>query len=155
MVGLVVKFEDWAENIFKILFANIDCSRIEFLVNYWESYGDKFENYDLITSSDFKDKILKSEKCYPEFCEILIRYNNKYDRPIKYYSDFLDSDYFLSISIIDHRNIEICFKKNKLVSKVCQNILQIGLKGKKIIELDKIDLDSNLSIWRQNEKGIY
>ena len=87
-------------------------------------------------------------------CELLVRDYNKKDEEVNYYSEFLNSDYFLSISIIDRRNIEICFKTNEIVSKICQNIINIKRKGKRIIELDEIDLNANLLCWRQ-ENGIY
>ena len=152
MVGMIIKFEDLSENILKKFFEDIDYSNIDFLVKYWESYGDDFENMEFISSYDFKEKVLKSEKCFPEFCELLVRDYNKKDEEVNYYSEFLNSDYFLSISIIDRRNIEICFKTNEIVSKICQNIINIKRKGKRII--DEIDLNANLLCWRQ-ENGIY
>ena len=151
MVGMIIKFEDLSENILKKFFEDIDYSNIDFLVKYWESYGDDFENMEFISSYDFKEKVLK---CFPEFCELLVRDYNKKDEEVNYYSEFLNSDYFLSISIIDRRNIEICFKTNEIVSKICQNIINIKRKGKRIIELDEIDLNANLLCWRQ-ENGIY
>ena len=154
MVGMIIKFEDLSENILKKFFEDIDYSNIDFLVKYWESYGDDFENMEFISSYDFKEKVLKSEKCFPEFCELLVRDYNKKDEEVNYYSEFLISDYFLSISIIDRRNIEICFKTNEIVSKICQNIINIKRKGKHIIEIDEIDLNANLLCWRQ-ENGIY
>ena len=154
MVGMIIKFEDLSENILKKFFEDIYYYNIDFLVKYWESYGDDFENMEFISSYDFKEKVLKSEKCFPEFCELLVRDYNKKDEEVNYYSEFLNSDYFLSISIIDRRNIEICFKTNEIVSKICQNIINIKRKGKRIIELDEIDLNANLLCWRQ-ENGIY
>ena len=151
---MIIKFEDLSENILKKFFEDIDYSNIDFLVKYWESYGDDFENMEFISSYDFKEKVLKSEKCFPEFCELLVRDYNKKDEEVNYYSEFLNSDYFLSISIIDRRNIEICFKTNEIVSKICQNIINIKRKGKHIIEIDEIDLNANLLCWRQ-ENGIY
>lgn len=156
MVGMIIRFEGWSENIFKELFSDVDCTNVDFLVRYWESYGDEFEDMDFVSSYDFKEKILKSEKCYPEFCEILVRNHDKQDKVVKYYLEFLNSDYFLSIIVIDHRNIEICFKKNKLVSRICQNLTEMKLKGKNIFELSEIDLTANLSSWRpKKEKGIH
>lgn len=154
MVGMIIRFEDLSENILKKIFADIDYFHMDFLVKYWESYGDDFEDVKFISSYDFKEKVLESEKYILEFCELLVRDYNKKDEEVNYYFEFLKSDYFLSISIIDRRNIEICFKTNEIVSKICKNIKDINCKGKRIIELDEIDLNASLLSWRQ-EKGIY
>ena len=90
MVGMIIKFEDLSENILKKFFEKIFISNIDFLVKYWESYGDDFENMEFISSYDFKEKVLKSEKCFPEFCELLVRDYNKKDEEVNYYSEFLD-----------------------------------------------------------------
>lgn len=36
---------------------------------------------------------------------------------LKYYDDFIKSDYFMSLVIIDHRNIEICRKDIQVLEK--------------------------------------
>lgn len=74
---------------------------------------------------------------------------------INTYSDFLKSNYFLSLSIIDHRNIEICLKNNPFTKKVVENAKKLNADNLKVIELKSISSDSWLSIWRQNNKGIY
>ena len=47
MVGMIIKFEDLSENILKKFFEDIDYSNIDFLVKYWESYGDDLKIWSL------------------------------------------------------------------------------------------------------------
>lgn len=154
MVGLIIKYYGWVDNIFKCLFKDINTSNLKFKINYWESYGDEFENYDEIDSNTFKSKILISGKCFPEFCEIFTSFNGTNDCNIDTYSNFLDSQYFLSISIIDHRNIEICLKDNEVTKLIIKNAHSLFADKLKIVELETISSDARLSIWRQNNKGI-
>ena len=154
MVGIIVRYAGWDKNIFKEMFKKINLNNIKFTVKYWESYGDLYEDYNDINSDTFKN-IIEANECYPEFCELFVSNVNDEYYEIDTYGDFLISKYFLSVAIIDHRNIEICLKDNNFTKQFVKNISSLKVDNLEIIELNSISLDSKLSIWRQKEKGIY
>ena len=47
MVGVILKFDNWSKNIFKILFNDIDISLWNFDIKYWESYGESTMTKDV------------------------------------------------------------------------------------------------------------
>lgn len=161
MEGLVLKFDGWSKNIFKILFKNIDYSQWELDIKYWESYGKStiiidLNNIDYISSDFAKEELFtKNNEIFPEFIDLYIGFNNS-KSSIKTYKDFVNSNYFLSVIIIDHRNIEICSKNEKLLNMIKDNFMLSELNNKRIKELVNIPLNSVLSSWRsKSEKGIY
>ena len=78
MVGVILKFDNWSKNIFKILFNDIDISLWNFDIKYWESYGEStmtkdYNNLDHIDSEDAKKELIYNEcEVYPEFLELFI-----------------------------------------------------------------------------------
>lgn len=156
MIGLIIRFNNWSTNIFQQLFLDIDYSNWFFKINYWESYGDEFENINhTITSDFFKKNIINNKRSiYPEFCELFISYKKNIKQECSTYKDFLNSKYYMAINIIDHRNIEICCKDDELLQKIKNNISKSNLENKQIIKINEIDYDANLSIFRGNDKSI-
>lgn len=75
---------------------------------------------------------------------------------LKYYDDFIKSDYFMSLVIIDHRNIEICRKDIQVLEKIIKNFKESNLENKRVNVLEKIRLDAVISAFRlKNEINIY
>ena len=75
---------------------------------------------------------------------------------LKYYDDFIKSDYFMSLVIIDHRNIEICCKDIQVLEKIIKNFKESNLENKRINVLEKIRLDAVISAFRlKSEINIY
>ena len=150
MVGVILKFDNWSKNIFKVLFKNIDISSWNLNIKYWESYGNStmtndYNDLDNIDSESAKKELIyDNSEVYPEFLELFIGKTNENIYNLKSYNDFIKSNYFLSLVIIDHRNIEI------------ENFKKSTLKNKKIIVLDKIRLDAVISAYRtSNDINIY
>lgn len=162
MVGVILKFDNWSKNIFKVLFKNIDISSWNFNIKYWESYGNStmtndYNDLDYIDSESAKKELIyDNSEVYPEFLELFISKTNENIYNLKSYNDFIKSNYFLSLVIIDHRNIEICCKDVQLLKKIIENFKKSILENKKIIVLDKIRLDAVISAYRtSNDINIY
>lgn len=158
MVGTILKFDNWSKNIFKVLFKDIDISLWDFYIKYWESYGNStmtndYNNLDYIDSESAKKELIYDDsEVYPEFLELFIGKTNENICNLKFYSDFIKSKYFLSLVIIDHRNIEICCKDVQLLKKIIENFNKSTLENKKIIVLDNIRLDAVISPYRSSKE---
>ena len=158
MVGTILKFNNWSKNIFKILFKDIDISSWNLNINYWESYGDStmtndYNDLDYIDSENAKKELIyDNNEVYPEFLELFISKTNENIYNLKFYNDFIKSNYFLSLVIIDHRNIEICCKDAQLLEKIIENFKKSILENKKIIVLEKIRLDAVISTYRSSKE---
>ena len=162
MVGTLLKFDNWSENIFRVLFKDIDISSWNLNIKYWESYGKStmtkdYNDLDYIDSESAKKELIyDNSEVYPEFLELFISKTNENIYNLKSYNDFIKSDYFLSLVIIDHRNIEICCKDAQLLEKIIENFKKSTLENKKIIVLEKIRLDAVISAYRsRKEINIY
>lgn len=162
MVGVILKFDNWSKNIFKILFNDIDISLWNFDIKYWESYGEStmtkdYNNLDHIDSEDAKKELIYNEcEVYPEFLELFISEFSTKKCDLKYYDDFIKSDYFMSLVIIDHRNIEICCKDIQVLEKIIKNFKESNLENKRVNVLEKIRLDAVISAFRlKSEINIY
>lgn len=158
MVGTLLKFDNWSENIFRVIFKDIDISSWNLNIKYWESYGDStmpkdYNDLDYIDSESAKKELIyDNSEVYPEFLELFISKTNENIYNIKSYNDFIKSNYFLSLVIIDHRNIEICCKDVKLLEKIIENFKKSILENKKIIVLDKIRSDAIISAYRSSKE---
>lgn len=158
MVGTILKFNNWSKNIFKILFKDIDISSWNLNINYWESYGDStmtndYNDLDYIDSENAKKELIyDNNEVYPEFLELFISKTNENVYNLKSYNDFNKSNCFLSLVIIDHRNIEICCKDATLLEKIIENFKKSTLENKKIIVLEKIRLDAVISAYRSSKE---
>ena len=158
MVGTILKFNNWSKNIFKILFKDIDISSWNLNINYWESYGDStmtndYNDLDYIDSENAKKELIyDNNEVYPEFLELFISKTNENIYNLKSYNDFIKSNCFLSLVIIDHRNIEICCKDVTLLEKIIENFKKSTLENKKIIVLEKIRLDAVISAYRSSKE---
>ena len=162
MVGTLLKFDNWSENIFRVLFKDIDISSWNLNIKYWESDGNStmtndYNDLDYIDSENAKKELIyDNSEVYPEFLELFIGKTNENIYNLKSYNDFIKSNYFLSLVIIDHRNIEICCKDVQLLKKIIENFKKSILENKKIIVLDKIRLDAVISAYRtSNDINIY
>lgn len=162
MVGVILKFDNWSKNIFKVLFKNIDISSWNLNIKYWESYGNStvtndYNDLDYIDSESAKKELIyDNSEVYPEFLELFVGKTNENIYNLKSYDDFIKSNYFLSLVIIDHRNIEICCKDVQLLKKIIENFKKSILENKRIIVLDKIRLDAVISAYRtSNDINIY
>ncbi len=158
MVGAVLKFDNWSKNIFKVLFKDIDISSWNLNIKYWESYGNAtmtndYNDLDYIDSESAKKELIyDNSEVYPEFLELFISKENEKIYNLKSYNDFIKSNYFLSVVIIDHRNVEICCKDVQLLEKIIENFKKSILENKKIIVLEKIRLDAVISAYRSNKE---
>lgn len=158
MVGTILKFDNWSKNIFKVLFKDIDISSWNLNINHWESYGDStmtddYNDLDYIDSEKAKKELINdNSEVYPEFLELFISKTNENVYNLKSYNDFNKSNYFLSLVIIDHRNIEICCKDAKILEKIIENFKKSTLENKKIIVLEKIRLDAVISAYRSSKE---
>lgn len=158
MVGTILKFDNWSKNIFKELFKDIDISSWNLNIKYWESYGNStmtndYNDLDNIDSESAKKELIyDNSEVYPEFLELFISKTNENIYNLKSYNDFIKSNYFLSLVIIDHRNIEICCKDAQLLEKIIDNFKKSILENKKIIVLDKIRSDAVISAYRSSKE---
>ena len=161
MVGVILKFDNWSKNIFKVLFKDIDISLWDFNIKYWESYGkstmiNDYNNLDCIDSEIAKKELIyDNSEVYPEFLELFISKGDEKNN-IKYYVDFIKSNCLLSLVIIDHRNIEICCKDEQLLKKIINNFMESNLENKRVNMLENIRLDAVISAFRsKKEINIY
>ena len=158
MVGAILKFNNWSKNIFKVLFKDIDISSWNLNINYWESYGNStmindYNELDYIDSENAKKELIyDNSEVYPEFLELFINKENEKIYNLKTYNDFIQSGCFLSLVIIDHRNIEICCKDVQLLKIIIDNFKKSILENKKIFVLDKIRLDAVISAYRSSKE---
>ena len=73
MVGTLLKFDNWSENIFRVLFKDIDISSWNLNIKYWESYGKStmpkdYNDLDYIDSESAKKELIyDNSEVYPEF----------------------------------------------------------------------------------------
>lgn len=162
MKGAVLIYEGRIKNIIKTLFNGIDIKDYFFNLSYWESYEYSNANYDFnaeenVSSDIFKNELFKEElEIYPEFLELFVSKKEcDYNEPLLY-KNFIDSDYFLSIIIIDRIDIEICCKEENILKQMIENFNGIPLEDKKVMILDNIRMDASLSAYRcNNEINIY
>ena len=158
MVGTLLKFDNWSKNIFRVIFKDIDISSWNLNIKYWESYGNStmtkdYNDLDYIDSESAKKELIyDNSEVYPEFLELFISKTNENIYNLKTYNDFIKSNYFLSLVIIDHRNIEICCKDAQLLEKIIENFKKSTLESKKIIVLEKIRLDAVISAYRSSKE---
>lgn len=159
MVGVILKFEGYCDNIFRVLFKDIDIEKYYFTIQFWESYVTgtiNFDKEDIILSKSTKDELISNEtKVFPEFLELFLSFEN-FKSEIDDYASFLSSKYFMSIVIVDHRNIEICCKNDDLLKKVIENFQNSQLKIKKVKILNDILMSAKLLSNRSiNDVNIY
>lgn len=159
MVGAILKFEGYCDNIFRILFRNINIEKYYFTIQFWESYVPgtiNFDDEDIILSKSTKDDLFSKEtKVFPEFLELFLSCEDVISE-VDDYKTFLSSKYFMSIIIIDHKNIEICCKLDSLLSDVINNFQDSKLKNKKIRILYDIQMKAKLLSNRsKNDISIY
>lgn len=162
MIGLLLKFDKWSKNIFKVLFSDIDYSQWELDVFYWESFEDSQATVDPNKFAEMPSMQVKNEffnkgsEVVPEFAKVLFRFEGLKKDEIKTYDQFIHSAYFLSLIIIDHRNIEICGKDDDLLTRIEKNFLESNLLNKRIQELSSIPLSAVLDPWRsKRDPNIY
>lgn len=162
MVGAILKFDNWSKNIFKVLFNDIDISLWNFDIKYWESYGrstmiNDFNNLEYIDSEIAKKELIYDDcEVYPEFLELFISRSSEKTYDLKIYDDFIKSDYFISLVIIDHRNIEICCKDIQILEKIIKNFKESKLENKRVNVLESIRLDAVILAFRsKKEISIY
>ena len=161
MVGAILKFDNWSKNIIKLLLNDIDVASWSFYIQYWESYGESdlehdFNKMKTIKSNLFKQEILyKNQEIYPEFLELFAKRKTHSTKHIRTYKDFVDSYYFLSIVIIDHRIVEICCKDENTLKKIISNFKGSDLNNKQVSVLTRIKEESVLLSYRSiTETGI-
>lgn len=162
MVGVILKFDKWSKNIFKVLFKDIDITLWKFNINIWESYGkttmiNDYNELDNINSEIAKKELLYEDcEVYPEFLELFINNTDENTNSLKTYEDFIKSNCFMSFVIIDHRNIEICCKDFNILNKIISNFKESTLENKRIVILNSIQLDAIICAYRsKNDKNIY
>lgn len=162
MVGAILKFDNWSKNIFKVLFNDIDISLWNFDIKYWESYGkstmiNDFNNLEYIDSEIAKKELIYDDcEVYPEFLELFISRSSEKTYDLKFYGDFIKSDYFISLVIIDHRNIEICCKDIQVLEKIIKNFKESNLENIRVNVLENIRLDAVILAFRsKKEISIY
>lgn len=159
MIGVLICINDFDSNILRKLFKGIDFSNYIFDTDYIESYETDmpddwvyFSQLEDISSEQAKVRILEVDqmKCAIEFLELNIRpcFGKKYE--IELYSDFISSDYVISVIITDHRNVEICCKKPEWLSFILKNAYDYGGKNRiiTITPLLNINPKSKLRAWR-------
>ena len=118
MVGVILKFDNWSKNIFKILFNDIDISLWNFDIKYWESYGEStmtkdYNNLDHIDSEDAKKELIYNEcEVYPEFLE------------------FLAEDFKTFLSEVEEGDL----KKEYLLPNIVDKLLKEGRANVKVLE---------------------
>ena len=103
----------------------------------------------LIQQAVFRFLINEENEIYPEFAEIFIRNKSSLKADIETYNDFINSEYDLSLIIIDRRNIEICSKKHEYLNEIIEKFSECNLENKKIKLLENINLNAKLKCWRQ------
>lgn len=162
MVGAILKFDNWSKNIFKVLFNDIDISLWNFDIKYWESYGkstmiNDFNNLEYIDSEIAKKELIYDDcEVYPEFSKLFISRSSEKTHDLKFYGDFIKSDYFISLVIIDHRNIEICCKDIQVLEKIIKKFKESNLENKRVNVLENIRLDAVILAFRsKKEINIY
>ncbi len=162
MVGATLKFDNWSKNIFKVLFKDIDISSWNFNINFWESYGkttmiNDYNELDYIDPTLAKKELIYDNcEVYPEFLELFLNTIKENTENITTYKDFIDSNYFMSLVIIDHRNLEICCKDSAILSKVISNFKESNLENKRVVILDSIQSEAVICPYRsKNDKSIY
>jgi len=160
--GLLLKFNLWSDNIIKVLFDHVDTTRWTIEILYWESFEKKklpvdFNDPRAVSSKLAKWLFLESEyDVVPEFAKILIRPRGSRKAEIVTHGQFMQSSYFLSLIIIDHRNIEICGKDPELLHAIEMNFLDSDLQNKRFRELHRIPPHAVLNPWRsRNDLNIY
>jgi hypothetical protein len=157
MTGLTIKYDKWSRNIFRVLFRDIDFSLWDLDIYYWESYNESKSKVDLNKLVEIPSKLAKQEllendcEIIPEFTKLLIRYYGSKKAEIKTYEQFIKSQYFLAIIIIDHRNIEICCKDEDLLVKIKCNFLNSSLENKRFEVLFHIPANAVLDPWRSKK----
>jgi len=111
-----------------------------------------FSKLEDISSEQAKVRILEVDqmKCAIEFLELNIRPDFGKKSEIESYSDFISSDYVISVIITDHRNVEICCKNPEWLSFILENAYEYGEKNKNITItlLQNINPKSKLRAWR-------
>ena len=161
--GAIFKFKDHVSNILYYLLKGINLNDWCFELINWESYGEdevsiELNKMDNIDSNFIKTKIIENKAdIFPEFAEIYIssKPKNSYSN-IETYADFMASNYFLTLSIIDHKTIEICCKNYDFLKKIIDNFDSLNLNKKSVVLLKQIHPESKLSPWHsKDEKGIY
>lgn len=113
---------------------------IQFYINYFETYEYNISNpnwvyldkIDEIASIQAKERLLNLDDPNGniEFLELFVRKCNGIEIDIVNYNDFIQSDYYLIIKIIDHRNIEIYCKYQNILDRILQNINYYSSKVK-------------------------
>ena len=137
MVGAVLKFTGDLPNIINSLLKIFDFEQKCIDIKYWESYGDNgtldFNEFDNLSSIQIVNELINEEnEIYPEFAEIFIRNKSSLKADIETYNDFINSEYDLSLIIIDRRNIEICSKKHEYLNEIIEKFSECNLENKKI-----------------------
>ena len=154
MVGAVLKFTGDLPNIINSLLKIFDFEQKCIDIKYWESYGDNgtldFNEFDNLSSIQIVNELINEEnEIYPEFAEIFIRNKSSLKADIETYNDFINSEYDLSLIIIDRRNIEICSKKHEYLNEIIEKFSECNLENKKIKLLENINLNAKLKCWLQ------
>ena len=136
-------------NIINSLFKTFDFKHKSIDIKYWESYGDKckldFNEFDNLSNDQtIKELANEENEIYP-----FIRSKTSLKEVVETYNDFINSEYDLSLVIIDRRNIEICSKSQEYLNDIVKNFSECNLENKKIKLLDNINLDAKLKCWCQ------
>ena len=162
MLGAVLTYKGRDKNIIKTLLSGIETKNLHFNLVYWESYGKCNSDYDFNSEVKVNSEIIKKElfkdktEIYPEFIELFIGYEQNYFFEPVFYKDFIESNYILSLVIIDRIHIEICCKEENILKKILENFGNTNLENKKIDILENIRLDASITSYRsKKEINIY
>lgn len=156
MKAIKITFKGRIDDLFTLLLNDDYLKDCYYDVIHWESYGQStmtidFNKIDNIDSALFVDQLITNKfKVKPEFLQLYIS-NENIKKDIWNYLDFKKSQYFLSIAIIDHSNIEIISKKEDILWCIIKNFKERELSNLKVQIFDEIPDDSVISIWRKQE----
>lgn len=112
---------------------------------------DEFFDVESFTSEMAKKMIFHpSSKRYIIALDLFVSERKNYYDDVETYGDFLNSNYFLSLHILDCSKVAIFCKNESILAKIKSTFLQYSLENMSIKEIEMIPLNVEMASYARN-----
>lgn len=153
MKGLLLKYDGDQTKLIKML-SFLDSLEYNFYIAFDDvasDIKDEFWNVESYTPDMAKKMIFHpSSKRYIIALDLFVSKRKNYYDNIETYSDFLNSDYFLSLHILDGSKLAIFCKNESILDKIKEIYMQFSLDNMLVKEIETVPLNIEMASYASN-----
>ncbi|MDE5856055.1 MAG: DUF2691 family protein [Anaeroplasmataceae bacterium] len=154
MKGLLLKCESNPAQVLSEMLSFLNNEEYSFNLVFVDLTADKEDEFFDVESftSDMAKKMIfhPSLKRFIIALDLFVSKKQNYFDDVETFRDFLNSDYFLSLHIIDCSRIAIFCKNQSILAKIKLTFLQYSLENMSIKEIETVPLNTEMASYARN-----